>query len=116
VQDQKYALEALLHDASEAYLKDIPKPLKELLPDYRAIEARLQAVIRRKFGLPEQESDAVKRVDLKLLATERRDLMPEHDADWEILRGIQKLPQPIRAVHAGIAQAQFVRRYLQLTQ
>ena len=46
-----YALEALLHDAQEAYLGDVSSPLKALLPEYRAIEHRVQAHIFRSFGL-----------------------------------------------------------------
>ncbi len=45
------ALSALLHDAAEAYLGDVPAPAKALMPDYRAIEERLQGVIDFKYDL-----------------------------------------------------------------
>ncbi len=66
---QEFALEALLHDADEAYLQDIPSPLKRLLPDYQAIEARVDAAIRQKFGLPTEQHPTVKYADLVMLAT-----------------------------------------------
>ena len=82
------ALEALLHDAAEAYCKDIPRPLKYMLPDYQAIEERVESAIRERFKLPTQMSPEVNRADLILLATERRDLMPADDTPWPILEGI----------------------------
>src|SRR5215213_11515028 len=45
------ALEALLHDATEAYLVDVPKPYKHMLPDYCKYEDRLHGVISLKFQL-----------------------------------------------------------------
>jgi hypothetical protein len=45
----KLKLAALLHDGSEAYLVDIPRPIKNAMPEYRAIEDRL--VIFERFGL-----------------------------------------------------------------
>lgn len=113
---REHALEALLHDAAEAYCKDIPRPLKLLLPDYQAIEARVECVIRARFGLPARMSPAVKFADRIMLATERRDLMPADDTPWEILDGIEPLPRRITAVHAGRAQAMFLRRYIELTE
>ena len=88
---QPFALEALLHDASEAYLKDLPSPLKALCPDYRAIEARVDAAIRAHFRLPATLSPEVKRVDLVLLATEKRDLMPDCPMPWPCLEGVAPL-------------------------
>lgn len=85
----EFALEALLHDASEAYCNDIAAPLKALLPDYRGIEKWVEGLISQKFGLPETMSPEVKRADLIMLATERRDLFIEDDSEWAILRGIQ---------------------------
>lgn len=44
------ALAALLHDASEAYLCDMPKPAKHGMPEYQGIEDRLQEVIAKALG------------------------------------------------------------------
>lgn len=49
--DPEMALTALLHDASEAYLGDMVKPAKVLLPEFVILENRLQAAIFSKFNL-----------------------------------------------------------------
>lgn len=110
------ALEALLHDASEAYCKDIPMPLKLMLPDYKAIERRVDAAIRARFGLPAEASTAVKHADLVLLATERRDLMPDDIAPWPILEGIQPLRTSIQPVRSNEAHRAFIARFVELWQ
>lgn len=67
----------LLHDASEAYLCDLTRPLKHTpeLAGYRTIEAAVQGVICDAFSLPRAEPPSVKAADLRLLRTEQRDLM-----------------------------------------
>lgn len=45
-----FRLQALLHDASEAYLLDMPSPIKCRLGDYRGVERKLMFVIAEKFG------------------------------------------------------------------
>jgi hypothetical protein len=111
----EHALEALLHDSSEAYCKDIPRPLKQLLPDYQAIEERVETIIRARFDLPGAMSPAVKHADLVLLATERRDLMPDDATPWQILANIEPLPRKIIAMQPSRAQAIFLKRYVELT-
>lgn len=111
---REYAFEALLHDAAEAYVKDIPRPLKDLLPDYRDIEARVDIAIRARFGLPASMSDTVKQADLVLLATERRDLMPADGSPWSLLEGITPLARRITAMPPAKAQALFLKRWIEL--
>jgi len=75
---RQYALWGLLHDASEAYLVDVPRPLKRLpeFAEYRIAEQRLMRAICERFRLPPDEPAPVKFYDSVLLATEKRDLMP----------------------------------------
>lgn len=111
-----FALEALLHDATEAYCKDIPRPLKALLPGYQDIEARVDGAIRAAFGLPPTMSDTVKHADTVMLATERRDLMPNDPTPWPVLNGIEPLKGRIYAWDPKKAEARFIKRYLELTE
>ena len=109
------ALEGLLHDASEAYTKDISHPLKQLLPDYKGVEGRVEWVIRRLWGLPEKCSPEVKRADMVLLATERRDLMPEEGTPWLMLKGVEPLEKHITYGWPWqVARHRFLARYHEL--
>ncbi len=71
----------LMHDASEAYIADIASPLKRTpeFAGYREIEARIMRVICRRFGMSEQEPASIREADLRVLATEKRDLMPRSE-------------------------------------
>jgi hypothetical protein len=61
---EELKLQALLHDATEAYLKDIPKPIKVLCPDYGALEDRLWVHIARRFDLPVKIDPLIKKLDV----------------------------------------------------
>lgn len=63
-------LETLMHDASEYVLKDIPSPLKALLPDYKEIEHRITEVIAKKFKLKYPFDKHVKMADRMLVELE----------------------------------------------
>ncbi|MDP3425521.1 MAG: HD family hydrolase [Burkholderiaceae bacterium] len=110
----EHALAALLHDAAEAYVGDVTLPLKQLLPDYRTIEASIWRAIASSFDLPADLPACVKRADLVLLATERRDLMKEQDTPWPVLDGVPPLPAPIDPWPPSHARAMFVMRYWDL--
>ena len=85
------ALWGLLHDASEAYVKDLPYPLKRLLPQYKVIEKNVMRVIAEKFHLSWPEPAEVKAADNLLLVTERRDLMNQKPRPWRAA----DLPEPL---------------------
>lgn len=76
--------EGLMHDGTEAFMADIPTPLKILLPEYRAIEHRVDAKIRRQFGLPAEMSPEVKRADHIALAIEKPILMGKSAIHWDL--------------------------------
>lgn len=78
------ALWGLLHDASEAYLVDIPRPIKRFMAQYHEWEAQLMAVICERFGLPVEMPASVKEVDNRMLATERAVLHWPCEKEWDM--------------------------------
>jgi len=123
---ENWALRTLMHDAHEAFIGDMPSPLKVLLPDYRRIESEIQAAVLARFGIPfgiGRDGQVVlggwvKQADLILLATERRDLMPEGpagDDEWACLQGIRPLDIRIEPMSPHIAREKFLQRWHQLT-
>ena len=77
VSHSELAMQALLHDASEAYLCDIPGPIKKRLPEYRKIEENLMIAIGKKFGFDWPMSPQVKMED---------ELMLKWEWDFHVLR------------------------------
>ncbi|WP_300440629.1 YfbR-like 5'-deoxynucleotidase [Christiangramia sp.] len=65
-------LAGLLHDASEAYIGDMPSPFKRMMPEYKIIENRLMEVIAKKYGFSIPLPAEVKAADRMLL-----------DMEWE---------------------------------
>ena len=74
----EFALAALLHDSSEAYLGDMNRPLKHFTPAgpaYLEIEEKVERTIFEKFGLPFPVSKEVKEADIQMLYAEKAQLM-----------------------------------------
>ena len=101
----EHALAGLLHDAPEAFICDIPAPLKRLLPDYRRIEAEVEKAVLGRFGLPAELPGCVKDADMLALRTEQRDLMHGAPAGESTADDLIIAPPP------DDAYLQFVRRY-----
>lgn len=83
--DANIQLACLLHDASEAYLSDITRPVKQSLPAYKKIENKLQGVIHESFGieLTGDEWEIVKEIDDTILYFEFVELMDERVNEQE---------------------------------
>lgn len=77
-----WQLMALMHDASEAYLVDVPRPIKPFLVGYYEVEARVEACIQRALSLPTDPDGAalVKTYDSRILVDECRKLTG--NSDW----------------------------------
>lgn len=80
-----FALEALHHDDTEAFMCDVPTPLKLLLPEYIALEARMDAAIRLALGLPLKMSARVKEADALALSIEKPFVCVKTDMEWSRL-------------------------------
>lgn len=86
----EYKLAMLLHDASEAYLCDIPSPVKDYIPDYKKIEEELSYAICVKFGLPFPNHEIIKYYDLVLLSNEAHHLMHSRGNQWELWKHVKR--------------------------
>lgn len=112
------ALWALLHDASEAYLVDVPTPVKTLaaLNGYRAIEALLQKTIYQTFGLMGNEPDSVRQADQALVLLEADTLLTggAGAAFDEIRQTVPPAEVRIVPVEPAVAERAFLKRFHEL--
>lgn len=103
----------VLHDASEAYLCDIARPVKiqPELKAYREAEDRLMAVICKKFGLPREMPDEVRLADRRALRTEARDL-GLYTKDWDgYVQDVMPFGFAIRPLNPKDAENNFLTWY-----
>lgn len=75
--EKRHALAALLHDAAEAYLVDMPTPIKVVMPEYSKAEDKIMQVIAEKFGFQYPFHKAIKEADKAMLETEWCGLMAD---------------------------------------
>src|ERR687896_2738166 len=107
--DVEDAFAALMHDAAEAYLGDMPHPLKHRSPlgaAFRDAEDHLEAAIRSRFRIKGDRAE-IKRADRALLATERR-AFSEEIWFWPELEGVEPLDLELEAWSTDEAAAAFL--------
>lgn len=110
------ALAGLLHDASEAYLSDIPRPIKNLLSEYKILEFNIQRVIEQAFNVELTPYEDIKDADNTQLKTEAKYLLSSQGKDWigdYPTKGRKgKVPNCLAPIHA---EALFLRSFEELT-
>jgi hypothetical protein len=109
---REMALAGLLHDATEAYCVDVPRPLKHQLTGYADIERALWLAVAQRFDLPVELPEAVHRADDAVLLAEKEQIMRPPPAPWGV---------PGAAAHITIgywtpqqAHDAFLRRFTEL--
>ena len=103
----------LLHDAAEAYLSDIPRPIKPYLIEYTKCENALMGVIAERYGLPLPVPEEVKRLDTAILVNERDQAISAPPQDWDVPTiGITGLV--LEFWNPIVAEIEFLRRFYRL--
>ena len=113
--DVEDAFAALMHDATKAYLGDMPHPIKHRSPlgtAFKAAEEHLEQAIRERFGI-KPDVPEIKRVDRALLATERRVFSAE-EWHWPSSTASSRSTFELRAWPPEEAVEAFARRFAEL--
>ncbi len=83
VVDRNALLAIFLHDAAEAYVGDMVKPLKVTMPQYGDAEQRIESAIEVAFAVDfHQHKDTIKRFDRAMLKAEKTAMWPEDKETW----------------------------------
>lgn len=98
----------LLHDASEAYVGDVVKPLKAMLPGYQVIEANIELAVSTRFKIPFSEFvDVVKKYDRLMLKAEKIHMWPNDREEWFGFAGIEYRPIDFSFWYPPMAERKF---------
>lgn len=116
----RWAFEALMHDAAEAYLPDVPRPIKAHIGTYgvtparsfRDLEHEIMCLIAGCFELTYPSPDEIHAADLRLLVTEGRDLMAPPPEPWGI--GAEPFAEIITPWTPEGSEACFRHRFIEL--
>lgn len=108
------ALAGLLHDATEAYCADVPRPLKAYLVGYSTIEHRVWEAVAEHFGLPIALPASVKEADNTVLLAEKAALLGESPHPWTWASDIKPADVEIRCWTPDEARSAFIGRFGEL--
>lgn len=111
--DPQHRRTVLFHDAAEAYIGDLSRPFKTLLPKAKEIEKAIQAAMAQRFDLLWPVPTSVKLMDTRIMLDEKAVLM-HHTGGWNI-QGEQPLGNiTIHGWNPDRAAMEFLRLYSEL--
>lgn len=113
----KHALQALLHDASEAYLTDIASPVKQYLSNYKELEKVVMEAIATRYSFEWPMSEETSFADLTMLSDEARLLMPGQGVNWNMWDSIERPLQRFFSLSCWLpltAKSMFLTRFTEL--
>lgn len=99
----------LLHDAAEAFLGDVVKPLKIMLPDYSVTELVMEDCIANKFGL-DSPIHEIREIDQAMLIAERKRMFSHHNVTWAGENEVRHLNVEFKWWDYRYAEMMFVTR------
>jgi hypothetical protein len=101
----------LMHDAAEAFIGDVVKPLKIMLPDYARVERAVEAAVAEKFMIDfDRESVYVREVDHAILIAERNELFFRDNVTWTGEESVRKISIGVQCWSPQYAEVQFKKR------
>jgi len=110
------ALAFLFHESGELPFGDLPGPAKNMFPGWRDHESRACAAINAQFDIDTPDCDLIKRFDIRMYLTEKRDLMPGGLAGKVITPGFEPFGgRIVPFAHPDMAAERFLRLYSFLT-
>jgi len=110
------ALWALLHDATEAYMGDMIRPLKRSMPAYVEAEDRLMQAICARFDINDEMPPEVHEADSRILHDERAALLGPSPQPWnDALEAMKPLGVTISGWDPPLAKYEYLNRFYELT-
>lgn len=110
---KEFALAGLLHDAAEAYVADVPRPLKRFLANYKGVEEVVWLAIAARFSVPVELPAAVKIADEAMLIAERDQNMAVPPVPWS--SAVNPAPVELLFMTPEEAEHEFLYRFEELS-
>jgi uncharacterized protein len=110
---KELALVGLLHDAAEAFMGDMVKPLKSIMPEFQRVETEVEKDIFRRFGLPHSIPKEIKDADVAMLACEQRKLMNNQE-EWRWTKDVTPADVKLELWNPALAQEEFMLRFREI--